>query len=77
MIIDVDCLYGKGKVNIYECNKIIVDPSLIINMFYNNYRVVDQVVVVLPLLEALSRGRDLNLDNVDNCHMPNLVFDIN
>ena len=56
MQIKVECLFGEGIVNMYECNNILVDPSLIDHdEFFKNYTYERSVIVVLPLLEEYSK----------------------
>ena len=71
-VIEVDCNKGKGIVNLYECNHIIADPDR--KDLLDNYEFVMDLLVCLPLVEALSSWMDLNLPHFDRDSFPSLVF---
>ena len=75
MRIQVECIYGEGIVNMYECNSIMVDPSLIDHdEFFKNCTYKKSVIVALPLLEGYSSYEDLNLSGFDVYSIPNPCF---
>ena len=77
MRIQVECIYGEGIVNMYECNSIMVDPSLIDHdEFKKNYTYKKSIIVALPLLEGYSCDEDLNLPDFSEQSLPNPCFSV-
>ena len=71
-VIQGDCYQGKSKVLLCKCNRSIVDPGHI--DLLDNYEFVMDILVCLPLVEALSSFLDLNLPPFDRDKFPSPVF---
>ena len=74
MKVAVKCCLGDGIVYVNECNTVLIDPSLVDNTFYENYKFKTSFVVALPLLEAISKYEEMNLNFFDINTLPNPIF---
>ena len=74
-VLNVNCKYGKGKVNIFQCNRILADPDRL--QGFKDYELLNNVLVVLPLVEAVSFHDKMKLPPYKIDILPNAVFQFN
>ena len=72
---NVDCKYCNGEVNTFQCNHILADPDRL--QGFEDYEFLADVLVVLPLVEAVSFHDKMKLPPYGIDKLPNAVFQFN
>ena len=76
LILDVYSSVGLGKLNIYECNQILVDPDRRDDKL-QDYEYEPDLLVVLSVVEAYSFRNKWGLPDFDKKMLPSPGFKIN
>ena len=70
--IEVDTYMGKGRVLLYECNRILVDPDCHQELLHN-YEYEAEVLVVLSLIFAYLYEDKWDIPTYSNDLLPNVI----